>query len=1119
MIESGKGVFLSYASQDAEVARVIADELRGAGVEVWFDQSELVGGDAWDAKIRGQIASCALFVPIISANTQARLEGYFRIEWKLAAQRTHAMAEAKPFLLPVVIDATRDAEAHVPGEFRAVQWTRLRPAMRDFGGQAHDAAGFAAFGARVGKLLETGVGPAAGRASDVDSNQDRATPGERPGLQATRTTFRRWLFPVIAGAVLLGALAVWQPWRTIAESHARSAPATPAQQLVAKARQIMEDGDELNQDIYFLAEDLLKRAVTLDPAEPAAWALQAQLSFSMVWHRLDHSDTRREAMRQQAERARALAPDLLDVQIASANARAMLRQDLPGIEEELRGLAGRAPKDWRVQRSLGIVYRGLDRRDDAIRAFRRAREQADGSPLTSADLANVLLRSHQPGEVVEAERVIAQALAKQSSGRLLTFDVYLRTQWRADLEGAKRALATWPDWLQHESRGAILAWRTLLWRGDYDQAIAIAQRIPRDYLHDTFFVGPRAVLTARAHEGAGHAEAARSDWQTVVTLTNRELASAPNDAVASYWKAWALARLGDRDGAQAICAQMQQRDQLVAKSITGAQYFGGPGAAALWAAVGRPEKALSELRAPPVKDFFVITRLMLELDPAFASLRGDPGFAVVLAAAPQLENVKAITSTAPDQKSVAVLAFANLSDDSANESFSDGIAGELLTILQKIPGLRVAARTSAWSFKGKNPTAQEVGEKLGIAHVVEGSVQKSGNRVKITARLSRAATNEELWSESFGPIELSDVFGTQSEIAQVIVRELRGRLTGEAAANARTEIQAQVQAASTGGTRNPEAYQRYLQGRFFAQQENAAGWNRAIALYREAIALDPAHAVAWAEMGCSLGLLARYGGDGRVAADAFREARAAAEKALAINPAVARAHVALGWVQRTADWNWAGAEKSFRRALELAPQDAEIIRDLAVLVFNIGRRDEALAWIDQAIALDPLNAAAQNYRALILWSAGRVAEAERAMQRALALASQAAEFSALLSWIQISLGQLDHAAASAERETVASYRLAARACVQFARGEKSRGEATLREFVAQYGDHLPTYVAICHGYAGDLEQGVVWMERAIAARDTAVCWMNSAGEFRALSRHPRWPELLRRVGLGTEAAR
>lgn len=139
MNEADQAVFLSYASQDAEAARRICDALRQAGVEVWFDQNELRGGDAWDQKIRQQIQACALLIPIISENTQARREGYFRLEWRLAAQRTHLMSESLPFLLPVVIDATSEAAADVPGEFRAVQWTRLRPAGRGYGGQARPA--------------------------------------------------------------------------------------------------------------------------------------------------------------------------------------------------------------------------------------------------------------------------------------------------------------------------------------------------------------------------------------------------------------------------------------------------------------------------------------------------------------------------------------------------------------------------------------------------------------------------------------------------------------------------------------------------------------------------------------------------------------------------------------------------------------------------------------------------------------------------------------------------------------------------------------------------------------------------------------------------------------------
>src|SRR3954463_3914043 len=148
-----KAVFLSYASQDAEAARRICDTLRSAGVEVWFDQSELRGGDTWDQKIRKQIKDCALFVPIISANTQARLEGYFRLEWKLAEDRSHLMAKGKPFIVPVTVDGTTERDAHVPDSFLAVQWTRLR--LAGCGGQAgiESDDSIRAFGKRAGEML------------------------------------------------------------------------------------------------------------------------------------------------------------------------------------------------------------------------------------------------------------------------------------------------------------------------------------------------------------------------------------------------------------------------------------------------------------------------------------------------------------------------------------------------------------------------------------------------------------------------------------------------------------------------------------------------------------------------------------------------------------------------------------------------------------------------------------------------------------------------------------------------------------------------------------------------------------------------------------------------------
>src|SRR5437762_2033368 len=201
--------------------------------------------------------------------------------------------------------------------------------------------------------------------------------------------------------------------------------------------------------------------------------------------------------------------------------------------------------------------------------------------------------------------------------------------------------------------------------------------------------------------------------------------------------------------------------------------------------------------------------------------------------------------SAANAKSVAVLAFANLSDDKGSEYFSDGISEELLTVLQKIPGLRVAARTSAFSFKGKNATAQEIGQKLGVAHLVEGSVRKAGETVRIAARLTKTTSGDEIWSENYTR-DLKDVFAVQTELAETIVGQLRGQLTDSVESRAKAVIQAQVQMAAKGGTKNVEAHQSYLQGRFYSNRHSEKSAAEALVAYQRAVEIDPNFALAWA---------------------------------------------------------------------------------------------------------------------------------------------------------------------------------------------------------------------------------------------------------------------------------
>jgi TolB-like protein/Tfp pilus assembly protein PilF len=608
--ESSRAVFLSYASQDAEAAQRICAALRAAGVEVWFDQNELTGGDAWDAKIRKQIAECALFVPLISANTQARREGYFRLEWRIAAQRTHMMSESIAFLLPVVIDATRDAEADVPAEFKAVQWTRLR---QDSGGQAPDDAS-EKFCARVKRLLG---------------------------------------------------------------------------------------------------------------------------------------------------------------------------------EEELAG---------------------------AI----------------------------QP---VNSESTASKARAAPKAGR----------------------------------------------------------RVPA--------------------------------------------------------AAWAAA--------------------IVA--LTGVVFI------ALRPTAKEP--------ALPVQAVTVAT------PPALAS---GPAIPVSTSAAVVAD------------KSVAVLAFANLSDDKANEYFSDGISEELIGALGRVPGLTVKGSTSAFYFKHKEEqfSSAEIARQLGVTYLVRGSVRKDGDKVRITAQLTRAATDELVWASEPLTREVKDVWSVQEEVARLIAQNLSLKLG--------------VSSSVTTASVNPEAYQLYLAARQAFNLSTPAGHNRAEELLSRALKLEPGLARAHA----ALSDVRRNQTQTAGTAGAFSQRNSPAtlsilspaQQAVSLDPDLPEAHEALGAAYWMA-WRIEEAKRElgqaialnpnyaaghhmmaralltdgrmdealleFRRAVELDPIFSRLVDNYSSALLNAGRPEEALAYADRALVLQPENKQALGFKAIALAMLGRGAEGV-ALARTLELDSTYATYAAFV---------------------------------------------------------------------------------------------------------------------------
>jgi len=476
------------------------------------------------------------------------------------------------------------------------------------------------------------------------------------------------------------------------------------------------------------------------------------------------------------------------------------------------------------------------------------------------------------------------------------------------------------------------------------------------------------------------------------------------------------------------------------------------------------------------------------------------------------ESFPALTGSAIDNtQSIAVLPFVNLSREEENEYFADGLAEELLNVLAKIRGLRVAARSSAFTFKGKGASVAEVGSALNVATVLEGTVRNAGNRMRISVQLVKVADGFDIWSASYDR-RLEDIFAVQDDIAQCVVKELRRTLLGEAIdANAATQVTAQIAAAVKGRTTDAEAHRLDLQARHFISRHTREDTAKGIAYLKRALERDPAFALAWVELS---GAYTNEVGQGWLSpAQGLDLARQAVERALELEPRLAEAHAQLGWIRMTYDWDWRGAEASYGRALELAPGSGFVLRRAGWLAANFGRLDEAIALNSRAIEQDPLSASTYHSLGMALDAAGRLDEAEHAYRKVLELSPHRGAAHAILGLNLLAQGRRDEALEEASREPERWARLWALAIVHHARGCKAEADAALSDLIASYADGAACNIAQVYGARGETGLAFEWLERAYAQRDAGLSEIKSQPLLRALHADSRWPAFLRKMGL------
>lgn len=457
--------------------------------------------------------------------------------------------------------------------------------------------------------------------------------------------------------------------------------------------------------------------------------------------------------------------------------------------------------------------------------------------------------------------------------------------------------------------------------------------------------------------------------------------------------------------------------------------------------------------------------------------------------------------------SIAVLPLANLSGDPGQQYFSDGLSEDLITALSQFPGLKVIGHSSSFKFRDSKEDSGSIGTKLGVAHLLEGSVRRAGDVVRVSTELIDAADGSTQWSARYDR-PYKDLFALQDDITRAVAAALKAKLLLPENATAQSDRPP---------SGNLEAYNSLLQGKFYDSRDTQADQRKAIEEYTAATQLDPRYALAWSYLSAALIGLGEQWLDGAAAQKVYAQARAASDEALSLDPDLAAAHSARGFLLRIADFDWLGAEAEYRRALELAPSVASTKFSLANQLATVGQVERAIELTREALATEPLKAGWYEWLAVDLLGLNRLDEAEAAVRKAIELQPHAEGYYQTLTMIAIRRDDPRAALAAAQQEPPGDWQDVALTMARQIGSDSKVADAALKNLVDKHAAIVAYQVAEIYALRKDEDKTFEWLERAWSIRDPGITGLLNDPFILRYKGNPRFSAFCRKVGLPTPA--